>query len=469
MDNDNEIKQLIRRESDSFLKNALIQSKGKEASYNLDTEFARTRHNKSFVVVGVTALTILILGVAAVAVTRVIERNIAKAPVNVTAFEDLNLKDILDSSKRNESDLARAKLELSQLDADLKSGLDAADRDYQSSVESIRARAPGSAEENRQIAEAAAARDAAQRKLKSDYASAAAKKRGEMATIQKRIDQYDSRSLAQAKEAQSTLANEQTAFDIEKKQQADLYESRIADLEAGRRRDVSALTRQKDDLAASLTARYNPKFGDSRASSLLSGWVAPAVSPLAPFHPYLGPAGIFDSDAEARLDASFGNLEYLSAKLQAVPYINSVPSALSRIEGEARVSIAAYRAALQTAGSGLRTRDDTIAALTARAESAEASLEQYRLAVAAYARENHESGYVIDARDGARLLIYLDPGVSVQDGSLGYVVRGDTSVATVTFSLRGKSVYANVAKVEEGESPQAFDSILIAASREAAQ
>jgi len=294
MGNDDEIKHLIRRESESFLKNALVESKGKGAAYDLTAEFARTRRNKSFVVIGATAITIAVLGVAAVAVTRAIERNIARAPVDVAAFEDLHLKDILDSSKRNEADLDRAKLELSQLDGDLESGLETADRDYRSSVESIRARALGGADESRSIARAAATKDAVQRKLRVDYSVAAAAKREEIAAAQKRIDQYDSRSLAQAKEEQSTLANERVAFDIEKKQQAQFYESRIAEIEAARDRDMADLTRQRNELAASITARYNPSFQDSLSTSLLSGWSRPTDAPLAPFHPYLGPAGILD-------------------------------------------------------------------------------------------------------------------------------------------------------------------------------
>jgi len=162
-------------------------------------------------------------------------------------------------------------------------------------------------------------------------------------------------------------------------------------------------------------------------------------------------------------------LEYLSSKLKAVPYINSVPTALSRIEGEARLSVSAYRAALQAAGSGLESRDKTIAELKARAEAAENGLNRYRAAVAAYARENRESGYVIDVGDGAQLLVCLDPGVTVKDGSVGYVVHGDTAVATVAFSLGGGSVYARVVKIEEGKKPEVFDSILVSASPEAAQ
>ena len=464
MVNDNEIKQLVKQESNAFLERALVQSKGKEASYNLDTEFAKTRHNRSLLVVGVSALTILVLGIAAVGVTRVIEGNIAKSPVNVAAFEDLNLKDILDSSKRNESALASAKLELSQMDADLRTGLADADRDYRSAAESIRTRDLGNAEESKRIAEAAAARDTAKNKLQTDYNASSAKKRTEIAAIQKRIDQYDSRSLAQAKAAESTLSNERRAFDIEKKQLVDLYESRIADLEAGRKRDIAALTSQKDELAASLTARYNPTFADPRSVSLLSTPPRPPAGDQPAFHPYLSVAGVLDAGAEDRLDESLSDYLYLSRKLRSVPYINSVPPALGRLEAELRDSILEYRRALSAAGTGLQQRDQTISSLKARAEAAERGLERYGYAVAALASDSRESVYILDPRDKARILVYVDPSVRVGEGSIGYVARDDKQIATLVFHLDGSALSASAQSVAAGQALRPFDAVSVDAS-----
>jgi hypothetical protein len=473
MGNDNEIKQLIRRESESFLNTALVESKGQGKSYDFEAEFAKTGRNRSFVVFGATAITIIILAVAAMAVSRAIAKGIEAAPVDVAAFEDLNLKDILDASKRNESDLERAKTELSRLDYDLQSSLDAADRDYGASVESIKAKGLGKAEQARKLAEAQAARDGAKRRLRADYAVSAAQKRAELAEIQKRIDQYDSRALAQAKEKEATLANERLAFDIEKKTQAQAYEKRIAELERARKSDVAKLTKQRDELAASLTALYNPSFSDERALALLSGWTEAEASQPPAFHEYLSKAGILDADAERELDRSFDDFEFLSSKLKAVPYLNSIPPALSRIEGEARASIVAYRAALQAAGSGLESRDQSIAELKARAEAAENGLAQYRAAVAAYAVQSRESGFVLDPGsakgEGAKILVSIAPGIEVAEGDSGYVVQGSLTVATIVFHPDGREAFATVSKVEPGMKIRAFDSILVVTPREAAK
>ena len=476
MGDDNEIRSLIRHESETFLKTALDESKDVVKSYNLDVEFAKTRANKSFIVVGATLVTILVLAVAAFAITRAIERNIAAAPVDVTAFEDLNLKDILDTSKRNESERERAKLELSQLEYDYKAALEAADRDNQSSIESIRARAVTTSDENAKVAAANAAAAAKKKKLRADFDAASAKERATIAAIQKRIDQYDSRMVEQANQQQAVLQNERMVFDIEKKKQADVYESRIADLEAARRRDAVEFKRQKEELAASLTARYNPTFADARSQALIRDFKNGDASNPGTFHPYLKNAGILDEAAMSRLDRSFADFAYLSAKLRAVPYINSVPPSLSRIESEARSSILAYRAALAAAGSGLQDKDSRIAALTAlaaeltaRAEAAETSLDQFRWAVYSYARENREAGFVLDARDPSRIIVYLDEAVPVADGDTGYVVREDRAIATLAFRAESGKLVASLVRLEAGEALLAFDSILVDMSKEASK
>jgi hypothetical protein len=476
MGDDNEIRQLIRQESESFLKSALHDSKDVVKSYDFDVEYAKTRQNRSFVVIGATLITIIVLSVAALVVTRFIEARIAAAPVDVAAFDDLNLKDILDTSKRNESDRQRVKLELTQLQYDLSSSISAEDRDLQSSIETIRARSNGSTDERAQVATATAAAAARKRRLNASYVAEAAKKNAELAAIQKKIDQYDSRMLEQANKQEARLQSERMVFDLEKKQQAAVYESRIANIEAARKRDIATLKRQKDELAASLTLRYNPNFADDRSQGLLSGSQADVSTSMAldPLHPYLSSAGVLDPSTATRLDRSFADFEFLSAKLRAVPYINSVPPSLTRIESEARSSISSYRSALAAAGEGLANRDAQIAerdariaVLVARAQAAETSLEQFRFAVSSFARASREGGYVIDPRDSSKILVYLDAAIPVADGASGYIVRGEKSIATVTFHVDGGKTFANLSRLETGETLLAFDTILVDASKEA--
>lgn len=461
MGDDLEIRQLIRNDSKTFLKSALEKSKSLVSNYDFNAEFAGTKKNKSFVVVGATLATIAALGIAAYFVTVSIERQAARAPVDVKAFDDLNLKDVLDSSKRDAGDLERVNLEIGQAEYDYKSGLATADRDYKSSVEAIKAQTLAPADEEARLAAVATAYDAAKKKALASYNANVAAKTAERAAIQARLDRYDSRLMAQAKKQQTVLASQRSAFDIEKNRQAQLYEAQIADLKAARASDVAELGRQKAELAALLTTRYNPTFTDPRSMALLSGPKPQAAAGVPAFQPYLTTAGVLDSDAEAKLDRSLSDFLYLSDKLGSVPYLNSVPPALAKMQNELRTSIIAYRQALAVAGSGLEDRDKAIATLKARAETAEKGLSQYEYAVAAIASDNRESGFVLDPRDGTHVVVYLAPTVNVTDGAVGYAARKDKVVAVLQFHVNGASVSASVTSLVPGQTLRPFDSILV--------
>jgi hypothetical protein len=470
MGDDNEIRQLIRRESETFLAKAFKEAEGKGTTYDLEKEFAQTARNRSPIVVVATLATIAALGAVAFGVTRIIEGRTAAAPVDVTAFEDLNLKDILDTAKRNESDMERARLEMEKLDYDLKNGVETADRNYQAAAESIKAQGLPSSDESMRLKDAAALAAREKLALKEAYASQSKRKMAEIADLQKRIDQYDQRLTEQAKKQQELLDNERRIFDFEKKKQTDFYEARIAALEAARSKDVATLKRQKEDLAASITSRYNPKLADERSAALLSGYSPPAsVAPQVEMNPYIETAGVAAPGSGTALRRSLSDFLFLSSKLRSVPYLNSVPPALARMEAEARESVALYSGALSRAGTGLQERDARIRELSARAEAAERALASYRWAIDQYVRESREGGYVLDPRDPSSLSVALNPGVPVVDGSSGYVVRGDKAVAALSFYAKDGAMRARVVELAEGESIRPFDSVLVEASPGAAK
>ncbi len=463
MGDDNEIRALIRRESETSLKRALLETTAVGAKYDFEFEFAQTRKNRSLMVVGATVLTILALGAAAFGVVKIVERQTATAPVELKAFEDLNLKDLLDTAKRNETDMNLAKQNLLKLDYDLRSSLDSVDRDYAAAVESSRLQ--GGAGESSRISAAGIVRNTKRQQLQAAYNVASAKIKAQIAEIQSRIDKYDQRLMDQANQQQAILDNARRVFEMEKKRQADLYETRIADQESRRKADMAQLTRQRDELAAALTARYNPTFSDERSAGLLAG-TFPKSQPSAAqtLPPYLEQNGFIDAGGGGKLDRSLSDFLYISGKLRAVPYINSVPPALARMETEAFNSIVAYRASLAKAAGGLKARDDQISQLQERAKVIQANLDRFNWAVSEYVQENREGGYVLDPRDPENISVAINPAVPVVDQSTGYVVRGDKAIATVVFRVSGDATTAKVVEVVAGEALKPFDTILVHAA-----
>lgn len=465
MGDDNEIRQLIHREAEDFLKKARSATKEITEIYNLETEFAKTRKNRSFLVPAVTFITLALLGVVAWGITRWIQAGTDAAPVDVTSFNDLNLKDLLDSAKRNENDLANAQSALQQMNFDLKSLLDAADRDYSANLDTIKARATSAADQAQQSEQAKAAWTAKRRQIQATFDQRIAQKKAEIADIQAKIDKYDQRMMDQAKQQQAVLDSANQKFELEKQQIVADYEKRLADLQARRQSDIASLTRQREDLAASLTARYNPTFTDSRMSSLLKDWKAPAVyGPFASLPDYLVQAGVISSADVTKLDTSLANFGFLASQLVQVPWINSVPPAVSRLQAEGLLSTATYRTALAGAATALQQRDQNIADLTTRAVAAETERDRLDWAISDYADRQRESGFIVDPRDPSSVVLAMNPSMPLADGATAYVVRGEKSIATMRISLRGGKVFGSVDQVADGEAVEPFDSVLVSAS-----
>jgi hypothetical protein len=466
MGDDNEITNLVRRESATFLDEARRATKAGGHVYNLEDEFVKTKKNRSFFVAGVTIATIVVLSIVALTVTESIRRKTANTPVDVKPFAELNLKDILDTAKRNESDLEQAKLELSSVQSQIGSKIDSIDKDYQGSVAAIKARSLPKTEENRRLAVASADADQKKRALRAQYSDELERKRAKVADIQERVDSYDKRLSDQNRAQQDMLDSQSRLFGIEKKNLVATYEGKIADLEAARGRDAETMKRQRDEITASLIDRFNPVFDDERSKSLLEGWKEPPFYDLpAAFHPSLFSDSVLDTKAAAALEASYENYLHLSTELRAVSYINSVPGALSRMENELRSATLAYRAALAKAGGALEERDGKIAALEARAKTAETALERYRWATSQYVLENREGGYIIDPRDPEKLLVAINPAIPVSSESEGFIIRsGDKAIATIRFFVEGAQLRARVLSILPGETIKPFDAVVVQAT-----
>ncbi len=471
MGDDNEIRQIVRRESEHLVDEARKATRGVGPIYNLEEEFAKTRKNKSIIVVGVTLLTIAALGAAAFFTTSLIQRQTAATPVDVKAFQDLNLKDLLDRAKRDASDLEQAKVELTRIQTEQQGSLDAIERDRLSSIESIKARGLPRAEEQRRLLEAGNSAERQKKAVRDRYTAPIAGKAAEVKAVQDKVDSYDQRLSDQTRKQQELLDNQNRLFNIEKQRLVKTYAGQIQDLKDSIKRAETALKRQREELASSLTSRWNPTWEDARSVSLLGNFKDDANKsvPTGAL-----PAGLFADAAMTRdelaaAEASLANILFLSSQLQAVPYLNSVPPALARMEAEARREFTILRAALGKAGGALEDRDTRIAALETKLASTEAmlaatesSLDRYRYATHQYVLDNREGGYIIDPRNSSDILVALNPAVPVVDGTTGYVVRpGNKAIATIAFSVSKGQTRARILQIEKGEQLKAFDPIIV--------
>jgi len=483
MDNEGKVTDLVEQSKLVFLREAMEDFQTREAQYDLGREFAKSRGNRSPLVPGVIVGMILLFFIGAWGITWYIQESSKKITVTLRDFEEVNLREVLDTAKRIDSQITNAVEQknaiLAERDNRIKAVRTAADQQISllgnenlsavqlsAQTRAINARADGQVKE-----------------LTAAYAPQIAKFDDSIKVLQDKMAQYDSRQVEQAKKQEEILNSQRTLYDLQlAKQKTDYedrisalttnYEKQIADQKRFHDQFVAGMLRKFDDERKALIAKYNPTFTDPSVAALLAASVDPSMvkAPrLAAYQPILSSAGVISQADYGALQKELDDYQILLKQLEAIPYENSVPNALSQIDYR---SVALLHR-LETVWTGLADvvrrdeqaiaqRDQAIAARNRTIAANQGELAQFDFALDSLVRSARENGYIIDPRDTAHIAVYIDKIRQVADGSTGYVFRRDDQfIGTVEFHVSGGNVTASLVKLAGSNALLPFDKILI--------
>ena len=348
MGDENQIRKLVSEASRESLEKSLELVRKETKPYDLFKEFSATKLNRSIFVPIVTLATVVFFAIVALATARVIETISERQDVDISSFDDLNLKDLLDVAKRTEAEYVGLQRELSMLEREQAAEIRVINEGYAAELDIIEARRISDDEKRRLGQQAAQRRDQAIRQVQARFAPLLEAKSLEVASAAGRLEQYDSRMLDQAKQNEEMLAAERRIFELEQQQLTEYYETRLSTLEQEIAAERIAFNKNKDELLLALqnarsaemsetTLRFNPVFTDPAILALLED--SPArPEPLNPMAPAsLLQAGLDASVMEAMALETVADIQNLGAALEAIPYSNSVPLALAAQIGRAHV------------------------------------------------------------------------------------------------------------------------------------
>jgi hypothetical protein len=304
MGNENEVKDIIDKSKEIFLPSEFPDVEGKVAIYSLRDEFAKTKKSKTtgFKLVVVAFLAVLIL--ITILITNYVQQQYRKEEITVTEFEDLKLKELFDTAKRNQQELEQAKKELEELRIGLDSELRSATSDRERS--SIRAR----------------------------YNNLMRQKNREIASKQREIDSYDLRMRENIRKAEEIVNNHMKLHRLKMEEQ-----------------------RQE------LITRYNPYFTSSTLQRILRSGPDRSVKDepeYNEYHPVLSEEKIISKSNLNTLQKKTKNQLLLTERLRKVPYINSVKPALQHIENMSLSSIHQYEELWSTLAKTLNKRNSLL-------------------------------------------------------------------------------------------------------------
>ncbi len=168
-----------------------------------------------------------------------------------------------------------------------------------------------------------------------------------------------------------------------------------------------------------LTARYNPVIGGRVRKAMELGVGKPSITggmALKDYDAILDAHGVTSGDFTSLRNRIVAQGEVLR-RLERVPYVNSVPGALSALD--------------RLSGSIVAEYERIWSALAAALHGAERLRERYDYPFEYVLGSRREQGMILDPRDPDDILVYMRRSLEVQDGRRASVFHGDRLVGTI--------------------------------------
>ncbi|TVR71569.1 MAG: hypothetical protein EA427_04375 [Spirochaetaceae bacterium] len=478
---------IVERSKMVFLREIVNEFKRRQQQYDLETEFAKTKRNRSVVIPLAVVGLILIFGVVVAGVTRYIQSSSLAITVDIDDFADVNLRDILDEAQRLQNQLEVAQRELRDLqeqrDVQIRQFERARDREIGLLAESPLGSAARTAREQELRNEAE--QQIAAVRVETEPAIQELQER--IADLQDRIAQYDSRQLEQAREQEEILNNQQRLFELEMAEVRDRYERQIERLTSDYEREISELeqfqaefertirmrhseelarlrARHADEIAA-LTLSFNPRMDGEALQPLLDAAPPAGITAFTgpgPFRPVLQEEGAASPGDYRAVQRQYEDFLLLLDRMRAIPFQNSVPPLLEQLDFRARDLVRQYDRIWRALGDSVQERDGIIARRDETIENQQLAIDRYNFSLNELSRFQGDTGYVIDPRDPEAVVVYVNPILTVVPGMVGYVFRRDDEfVGTIRFTGGAGGFTARVEETVEELEIRAFDKVLI--------
>ncbi|HBE76264.1 MAG TPA: hypothetical protein DDW65_00545 [Firmicutes bacterium] len=432
MENDQQIKMNLEQVKNVFLSDELLVKDVKPEVYSLSDEFAKSKKNKNILVYALITLYITVIGVGAFFLTTLEDNKSKRVEVNIAEFRQFNLFELLTEKKENEEKLTKLQQELVEMRAN--------------SLKEIQKLSP--VNQQKAIAEL----NEKMKKLEADYQQKIASKEVSIRVLERSITGEQQQAIKITQDNQSQLKNYQT---MNQMQGAELvrinteYAAKISKLTADHQAEIDNLKKDNQKLINELTLRYNPVYSRGEIATIINSKLGnTSANSLNKYNTTLTNSGIFDQQNFDQLRKKIQGQQVILGQLQQIPYTNSMPLALDKLDKLSQSIIGDY----ETLWGGLANRVDTD----------NSYLNSYEYAVNYLSMTRRESGFIIDARDMNRIVIFVDRAYSIKNGDTAYVFKNDdTPVAKLELILDHGRVIAKVKEILKPVKIEPFDKILL--------
>lgn len=342
MGNDNKItdeqkSNQIHQEVMLFLGKELerIHKTSSEQTYNIEKEYAKTKKNRSVFSSLMLAGCFVVVFLIAFVMTKTISAHNEEITVSVTEFDDLNLKNLLNTVGAAQSNYDNAVKKRATIEGDMTVKLKAAEDAHTNDLFVIDSMTRLTRKKrNELVAEAEQKYKASVSAVHEEYDGQLAQADKEIEEYKKQLAEFDTAKVEAAKEKEKALDSERRVKELEQQKIKDQYEKRIAELD---KKLSDTQKRNSEDMrnaVSNVSAQYqaeiaqlDPTLNDSQANTIISNTKA---SSAADFNATstMNQRGINSQKVAGVMydyQKIYDDYKYLDAAVAALPQKNSIP------------------------------------------------------------------------------------------------------------------------------------------------
>lgn len=340
MDNDNKIIQKnseqIHQEVMLFLGDELdtIHRKSSKQTYDIEKEYAKTKKNHSpFATLLLLGCFALVLGIAFL-MNRVISAHNEEIEVSLQAFDDINLKGLLDTVSTAQTNYDNAVKNKIAIESDMESELKSAKESYDNDIfviDSMNIKIKRKYTEK--VDEARKTYNQKVRKIHAEYDERLSVAEKEVQEYKSQLAEFDAAKVKAAQESEKALDSERKLRDLEQKKLTDKYEQRIAEMN----NQMNALkTKHSEEIRnsiANVSYQYqqeltslDPNVEDAEADDIISTATS-FMTPDYDVEDIIDTNEIEDEDLVNTLNEYkdiYDDYKYLTKVVNAIPQKNSI-------------------------------------------------------------------------------------------------------------------------------------------------
>lgn len=412
---------------DFFLRNTLMESEQPNI-YSLEAEFARSKTNRDFRPYLVFLGFILLLILLTIATANYLEMRSKQIKIDISDFEDLQLKETLNTATRQGNELNHKTNELTRLRSTYDNQIKNLQQEIQQKTQNPQ---DSKNKEHQKILQR-------QQKQLQDLEK----------QYEKKITQKQAEILRLENETTNTPDAEhpdyRRYYELELKKQKAYYEHKLQESENSKTVNNDTLNRKEQELQVELK-QYQEIFNDSELADLSSPVVGGGDTlNLSPTRRELEQEKILEHSDFKNLRSKINQLSEILKKLRAMP--NSNPAA------------PVFKQTNALAYSLINDYERLWSALADRLTSKNEQLITYQSALTAYLKDIHASGCVIDTGQKKKIIVFCRKGWEVDTETSVELYRGkDEYIGKLTLIPNNSGTEAKVAEVAKNKTIKPLD------------